>query len=283
MRRVSEHVHTEIYFWGCNPGLYVTPGEVFMIDTPQQPIDAVRWRERIAEHGPVRRLVNTEPHGDHIMGNAYFPGVEVIGQRLMEARYLETIPRMTSQERVDTMKETDPDSVWLLNHPAYPPNPPTRLFDDELALEVGGKGVRCIHIPGHTPPQTAVFLPEEGVVFTGDNVFHRVKTFIQEADPWQWLEALRRIGDLGAEVIVPGHGEPCDSAYLAEQASIIEAWIGAVQAFVDRGMTKDEALAQPAPDVDPYPIGQRLFPAHDRVNALNVGNIYDRIIAKAGG
>jgi hypothetical protein len=48
-------------------------------------------------------------------------------------------------------------------------------------------------------------------------------------------------------------------------------------------MTKDEALAQPAPDVDPYPIGQRLFPAHDRVNALNVGNIYDRIIAKAGG
>jgi len=282
MRRVSEHVFTEIYFWGCNPGFYVTPGEVFMIDTPQQPINAVRWREQIAEHGPVRHLVNTEPHGDHIMGNAYFPGVEVIGQRLMEARYLETIPRMTSQERIDTMKETDPDSVWLLNHPAYPPNPPTRLFDDELTLEVGGKPVRCIHIPGHTPPQTAVLLPEEGVVFTGDNVFNRCKTFIQEADPWEWLEALKRIEALGAEVIVPGHGEPCDNSYLREQAAILEAWIDAVQAFVDRGMTKEEALAQPAPDVDPYPIGQRLFPAHDRVNAMNVGNLYDRIVAKAG-
>lgn len=280
MRRISEHVYAELYFWGCNPGFLVTGDGVLMIDTPQQPIDAVRWRERLLEHGPIRHIVNTEPHADHILGNSYFPGVEVIGQRGMEARYIETIPRIQSAERLETMKETDPDSVWLLNHPAYPPNPPTRLFDDELTVELGGQTVRCLHISGHTAPQTAVFMPQEGIVFTGDNVFHRVKTFIQEADPWQWLEGLQRIAALDAAVIVPGHGEPCDNGYLKEQAAVIEGWIDAVEEFVRRGLTEEEALREPAPDVDPYPIGQRLFPSVDRVNGLNVSNIYRRLIAR---
>ena len=80
MRRISESAYAEIYFWGCNPGFIVTGEGVVMVDTPQQPIDAVRWRERLQEHGPIRYLVNTEPHIDHVSGNAYFPGVEVIGQ-----------------------------------------------------------------------------------------------------------------------------------------------------------------------------------------------------------
>ena len=280
MRRISEHVYAEIYLWGCNPGFVVTSDGVVMIDTPQQPIDAVRWRERIEEFGPIRHLVNTEPHGDHIMGNAYFPGVEVIGQDGMLRRYEEAVPRMTSAERLETTIATDPDSVWLLNHPQYPPNPPTRLFTDELTLELGGTTIRCLHVPGHTPPQTAVHLPQEGVVFTGDNVVSRVKSFIQEADPCEGLAALDTIRALDADVIVPGHGEPCDNAYLTEQAEIIGAWIEAVEGFVRRGLTEEEALAEPAPPADPYPIGQRLFASTDRVNSLNVSNIYRRLRAR---
>lgn len=280
MRRVSDNVFTEIYYWGCNPGFLVTDDGVVMIDTPQQPIDAVRWRERLAERGPIRLLVNTEPHTDHISGNAYFPGVEVIGQAGLKTRYEEAIPQMTSPERVERMKKDDPDSVWLLNHPAYSPNPPTRTFDDELTLHLGKHTIRLLHIPGHTAPQTGVYLPEEGVLFTGDNIFHRVKTFIQEADPWQWLEALERIRALDAAVIVPGHGEPCDNGYLNEQADIIRAWIGAVEDFVRRGMTEEEALKQPSPNVDPYPIGQRLFPINSWVDTMNVTNIYRRLVAR---
>ena len=282
MRRVSEHVYAEIYYWGCNPGFLVTDGGIFMVDTPQQPINAVQWREQMAEHGRPRHLVNTEPHGDHIMGNAYFPGVEVIGQRLMLQRYIDTIPRMQGEERLETMKQTDPDSVWLLNHPSYPPNPPTRIFDGRLALTLGAHTIECIHMPGHTPPQTSVYFPDEGVVFTGDNVFCRSKTFIQEGDPWDWLESLKRIEALDVSVIVPGHGEPCDKSYVKEQAAIIEAWTDAVGRFVQAGMTEEEALAQPRPDVDPYPLGQRLFPALDRVNTSNVTNLYRRIVARTG-
>jgi cyclase len=280
MRRVSDNVYAEFYYWGCNPGYLVTDDGVVMIDTPQQPIDAVRWRERLLEHGPIRYLINTEPHTDHISGNAYFPGVEVVGQVGLQQRYQQAVPQLTSPERVERMQETDPDSVWLLNHPSYPPNPPARTFDASLTLTLGRHTIECLHLPGHTAPQTAVWLPEEGVLFTGDNIFCRCKTFIQEGDPWQWLAALQRIAAIDAAVIVPGHGEPCDRGYVQEQAQIIEAWVGAVEDFVRRGMTEEEALAQPAPAVDPYPIGQRLFAASARVDALNVGNLYRRIVAR---
>ncbi|HET6317015.1 MAG TPA: MBL fold metallo-hydrolase, partial [Chloroflexota bacterium] len=69
MRRITEHAWAEFLLWGCNPGFIATPDGVLLIDTPQQPIDALRWRERITEqHGRIRHLLNTEPHPDHIRG-----------------------------------------------------------------------------------------------------------------------------------------------------------------------------------------------------------------------
>jgi cyclase len=282
MRRVGKNAFTEVYFWGCNPGFVVTNDGVVMIDTPQEPLDALRWRETILEHGPIRYLINTEPHGDHISGNAYFPGVEVVAQEGLKARYEQAIPQMLSEERAQRMKETDPDSVWLLNHPDYPPNPPTKTFDKELTLHVGNHTFLITHLPGHTAPQTAILVPEEGVVFTGDNIFFKCKTFIQEADPWEWLDALRALEQMDVDVIVPGHGETCDKEYLSTQAQIIENWLGTVEDFVKRGHSEEEALKQEldVPSLDPYPIGQRLFPLSDRLNGMNVSNIYKRIQAR---
>lgn len=285
MRRVSEHAYAEIYFWGCNPGYVATSDGVFMIDTPQEPIDALRWRERLSEHGQIRHLVNTEPHPDHIRGNAYFPGVEVIGHERMVARYRDAIPMMTSPQTLESMKTGDPDSVWLFNHPSYPPNPPTRTFSDSLTLQLGGEEIRLLHHPGHTPPQTSVYLPGDGVVFTGDNIFNRCKSFLQECDPWEWLDALKKIEALDVHTIVPGHGEPCDKSYLAEQARIIQNWIGVVENYVRRGLTEDEALKEPldvVKDIDPYPIGQRLFQMSDDITQRNIRNVYRHAVARQG-
>lgn len=282
MRRVGRTSFTEIYFWGCNPAFVATDDGVVLIDTPQQPKDAVKWREAVLEHGPIRYIINTEPHPDHIMGNAYFPGVEVIGQTQLKTRYEAALPMITGPERLETMKQADPDSVWLFNHPAYPPNPPTRLFDSEMTLQVGKHTFQIVHMPGHTKPQTSVIVPEEGVVFTGDNVFHQCKTFIQEGDPWEWLAALNQLAALDVETIVPGHGEVCGKAYLKEQAEIIRNWIELVEEFVRKGMTEEEALKQPleVTKLDPYPIGQRLFPISDRLNGMNISNIYKQVIAR---
>ena len=284
MRKISPSVTSEIYFWGCNPSFISTADGVFLVDTPQQPIDAVRWREKIIDmhDRPIRYLVNTEPHIDHISGNAFFPGVGVIGHVGLQQRYEQAIPQLTSPERIETMKQTDPDSVWLLNHPAYMPNPPTQTFTDSLVVQLGQTEIQIVHTPGHTAPQTSVLLPSEGVILTGDNIFHRCKTFIQEADPWEWLAALDQINAFDVETIVPGHGEPCGKGYLNEQAQVIEGWVGVVEDFVRRGLTLEEALREPLnmAEIDPYPIGQRLFAREAWVNEANVRNLYARITAR---
>src|SRR5439155_11030343 len=120
-----------------------------------------------------RYLINTEPHVDHIMGNAYFPGVEVIGQVGLKTRYEQAVPEMPSAERLEIVKQADPDSVWLFGHPDYPPNPPTRTFTEELTLQLGKQTIQCLHLPGHTAQQTGVFLPEEGCFSPATTSFTR--------------------------------------------------------------------------------------------------------------
>jgi glyoxylase-like metal-dependent hydrolase (beta-lactamase superfamily II) len=203
----------------------------------------------------------------------------------MVARYAQAIPVMTGAETLEAVKAADPDSVWLFNHPDYPTNPPTRTFSDRLELEMGGVRIELLHHPGHTPPQTSVYVPQDGVVFTGDNIFYHCKTFVQEADPWEWLAALGSIRSLDVDVIVPGHGEPCDKRYLSEQAQVLSNWIGVVEDYVSRGLSEDEAVAEPLDvkkDVDPWPIGQRLFPRSDWVTEANIRNVYKRVVARQG-
>jgi len=281
MRRVGPNSFTEIYFAGCNPSYIETSDGYVMIDSPQQPIDAVRWREQLEEKAPIRYLINTEPHGDHISGNAYFPKVTVVGQvKLQECfeQYLNAFGNLADKR--ERYKQMDPDSVWLVGHPDYPAaNPPTVTFTDGLTLHLGNHTFEIIHHPGHTAPQTSILVPEEGVVFTGDNVFHKCRSWLQECDPWEWLAALDRIAALDVETIVPGHGEPCGKAYLKEQAQIVENWVGFVERHVERGVGPEEILKEGVPVTrqDPYPIGQRLFMHDERLTGLIVRNLHGRI------
>jgi hypothetical protein len=53
--------------------------------------------------------------------------------------------------------------------------------------------------------------------------------------------------------------------------------------YVRRGLSEDEAVQEPLnveQDVDPYPIGQRLFPRSDWVTEANIRNVYKRVVAR---
>ena len=107
MRRVGRNSFTEIYFRGCNPSFIETTDGYVMIDSPQIPMDAMRWREMMENKAPIRYLINTEPHGDHIAGNAYFKGVTVVGQvKLQECfdRYLNQFGSL--EEKRERMKQS---------------------------------------------------------------------------------------------------------------------------------------------------------------------------------
>ena len=143
------------------------------------------------------------------------------------------------------MKTTIPDSVWLFNHPDYPPNPPTRTFNDALTLHSAITPFNILHHPGHTAPQTSVYVPAEGVVFTGDNVFYKCKTFVQEGDPWEWLAALTEHRRARRRDDRPGPRRAVRQALPAGAGADHRELDRRGRGLRRRGLSRDEAVAEP--------------------------------------
>lgn len=186
MQKVTDNVYVETGFQGSNNTFVVTSEGVVMIDTPQMPADAIKWRGEIAKHGKVRYLINSEPHGDHFSGNYFFEGTVVAHDGVRE-----TILATPLDETKERMKEMSPDSASLLENFTF--RPPTITFSQRLTLYSGNHTFQLIHLPGHSPYQIAVYIPEEKVACTSDNVVYRTQPFLHQALPYDWLESLKRL------------------------------------------------------------------------------------------
>ena len=89
MQQITSNVFAETQVRGCNHGFVTTSDGIVMIDSPQKPTDALKWKAEIEKHGELKYIINTEPHGDHWTGNAYFD-VPVVAQEGVRTRILET-------------------------------------------------------------------------------------------------------------------------------------------------------------------------------------------------
>ena len=238
MRQLSANVFVETGFsHGCNPGFVVTSEGVVMMDSPYRPSDAVRWREEVCRRGTPIYLINTEPHRDHITGNAFFD-VAVIAHEEIYQQFPSSLGR--PEEMRQTIEAIDPEGVALLE--GYQPNFPCITFTDRMALHMGDQTLELICLPGHTPYETAVYLPRERVVFTGDNIFNGVQAFLHQAVPRQWLASLDRIGELEVDFVIPGHGEVGGKEILAPMKDYLEEYIAEVRATVQTGLGRQEAV-----------------------------------------
>ena len=78
MEQVTTNIYSNTKIRGSNPSFVTTTDGVVVIDTPQLPTKAVAMREEAESHGPIRYLINTEHHVDHIFGNYYFKGAGIV-------------------------------------------------------------------------------------------------------------------------------------------------------------------------------------------------------------
>jgi glyoxylase-like metal-dependent hydrolase (beta-lactamase superfamily II) len=253
---------------GSNHGYVTTSAGIVLIDTPFKPSDALRLRAEIEAKGPLRYVINTEPHWDHWSSNRFFdaPAVAHDGVR---PRIIE----MDLEKHRARIDRFGPGELDLFD--AQPGTLPEITFASEMTLWVGDHTFRLINMPGHTPFQAAIVIEEERVVFTSDNVFCGVQTWLQEADPEAWLRALDALRDLEVDVLVPGHGAVCDKTQLATQEAVLREWVAYVQAAVDGGMTRDEAMDRLTDMTGRFPMDVGQDAMEPVVMRQNVGNLYD--------
>jgi cyclase len=265
----------------------VTSDGVVVIDTPQLPTRAVAMRAEAESHGPLRYLINTEHHVDHIFGNYFFKGAcPVVEHRGVFDNFMVVTPDLDPYEYArEAIPTDDPDGAEIFpDRETYyaDPNKGSIVFTGDLTLSVGDRTFRILHTPGHTPGQVAVHVPEERVVFTGDTIFCECQTWLMTSNIDQWIAALDRIGSLDVDHVIPGHGPVTTRAYLAVQRSNLLDWKAAVAAAVAKGWSRQETIAR-VNFADRYPVDIGQGYMMDHIQTLNAGSLWDKFTATPQG
>ena len=287
MERVTPTVFTDTTLRGCNPSFVVTSDGVVVIDTPQLPTRAVAMRAEAESHGPLRYLINTEHHVDHIFGNYFFQGAcPVVEHRGVFDNFMVVTPDLDPYEYArEAIPTDDPDGAEIFpDRETYyaDPNKGSIVFTGDLTLSVGDRTFRILHTPGHTPGQVAVHVPEDRVVFTGDTVFCECQTWLMTSNIDQWIAALDRIGSLDVDHVIPGHGPVTTRAYLAVQRSNLLDWKAAVAAAVAKGWSRLETIER-VNFADRYPVDIGQGYMMDHIQTLNAGSLWDKFTATPQG
>jgi cyclase len=290
MENVTPNVFTTTKMRGCNPSFVTTADGVVVIDTPQLPSKAVAMRALAETHGPIRYVINTEHHVDHIFGNYYFRGAgTVVNHQGVYERFMVVYPELDpfayAFESVPgpNAKGTDLDdpqglALWPDRDEYYSdPNKGRIVFTGDLTLRVGEHTFNLFHTPGHTPGQLAVHVPEERVVFTGDTIFSGCQTWLMTSNVDKWLAALERIRGLDVDWMIPGHGPVVPKSYIDVQRSQLMQWKTAVADAIAKGWSREETVARVnfRDAFGPVDIGQGYM--MDYIQSWNAGVLYDKL------
>jgi cyclase len=208
-----------------NAGLVTGGGErAVLIDTAATEARARRLRAHVeqAVPGGPDVLVNTHHHGDHTYGNAQFaPRARVVAH----ARTREDIAEAGLEVQ----------ALWpAVEWGETPVVLPDVTFTDTLTLRTGPRGsgprVELLHPgPAHTCGDAVAWVPERGVLFTGDIAWNGVTPFLLMGSVSGMLSTLDRLRALGATTVVPGHGPPGGPEVLERTGDYVR-WLAATAA-----------------------------------------------------
>ena len=245
MEKLTSNVYTETKIRGCNPSIvFTSEGSVF-IDTAQILTDLLEMIAFAEEKGPIKYLINTEPHIDHIFGNHWFAGkCPIIAHEAIEKDFFLVPGDMDGYDySVDVLTRQDTKGLALMpSREDYLVNMPQITFSKDMTMHVGNHTFHLYHTPGHSDSQIAVHVPEERTVFVGDTIFADCQTWLHSANIDELLASLKFLYTLDVDYIVPGHGPVVDKAYILKQMSFIYEWLAAVADGIAKGWSVEECV-----------------------------------------
>jgi len=240
---------------GGNTTVFTGPEGILVVDTQFAPLSIKLLAAiRAISDGPIRYIVSTHLHGDHIGGNEaiskagrFRAGGNVVGDLGAAAT---ATAKIIAHENVLTRLSAEPGAgqtavpfaAWPTE--TYITRKREFLFNDEA--------VQIIHEPkAHTDGDSMVFFRKSDVLATGDLFTTTMYPFIDVANGGTidgYIDALNAIMDItvasnvneGGTMVIPGHGRLADEQDVTEYRNMATIVRDRIKEYVKRGMTLDQ-------------------------------------------
>ena len=259
-----------------NAMVIINDDHVMLVDTSVTPAAAGALVSQINAEltdKPIRYVFNSHYHFDHAHGNQIFgDGVEIIGHEYVRTMHLSNvleqrtnrsftaiIPDQLEELKSQIAGTTDPEvrgrlEADLVVREAHwnalqetVVTPPNVTYRDVMTLHKGGREVQLRFVGrGHTGGDTMIFLPAEGIVFTGDFFLGAPGEprlpYMGDAYADEWSDSIQRLKSLDFDLIVPGHGTPLRER---EQLTYLQRYLhdlwSQVEGFRNEGLSVEQA------------------------------------------
>jgi glyoxylase-like metal-dependent hydrolase (beta-lactamase superfamily II) len=259
----------------CNAGI-IDLGDATLIFDPFMSLDPARELAKLAKQltrHPVKYVINSHFHNDHIGGDQVFPQALLIST----GRTRELIAKYQPQEIEDDKKsapaalaelrkqnlhgltkhEMDEHQMWTGYYQALVRSSdslrtvlPQLTFDRQLTIHGSRRIVQIISYgEGHTESDAFLFLPAERIAFMGDLLFIQNQPWLGDGNPELWANYLDSVKRLNPSILIPGHGPAGTIRSLDTMKLYFEEVNRRAREYIGKGIipAKDSTLRSPAP------------------------------------
>lgn len=276
LQQVSPHVWyaqgaagaaTENAGFISNAAVVIGTDAVAVVDALGSPSLGAKLLDRVRAltDRPVRYLVVTHYHADHIYGLQAFEqtGAEVIAP----VGALEYLASPAAQERIEERRWSL--APWVNQQTRLVE--PDRLVDGTTRLDLGGVALTLTWLgAAHSDGDLSVLVEPDQVLISGDVIFEGRLPFVGDADTGHWISVLERMKLMGPKALVPGHGPAATDPVAAVSLTLdyLRFLREAMGVAVDEMTPFAEAYAQT--DWSRY----QQLPAFEAANRRNAYGVY---------